>query len=41
VTKIKLELVHCSSEEQVVDVFNKSLKQVRFEKLRFVGNEIN
>ncbi|WVY90763.1 hypothetical protein V8G54_036277 [Vigna mungo] len=34
VNKGRLELAHCSSEDQTTDVFTKALKQSRFEKLR-------
>jgi len=34
VSKGKLELVYCNTEEQVFDVFTKSLKHLRLEKLR-------
>jgi len=30
----RLELVYCPTEDQVVDVFTKALRQSRFEKLR-------
>ena len=34
VSKGKLELVYCNTEDQVVDVFTESLKHLRVEKLR-------
>ena len=34
VSQGRLELVYCPTEDQVVDVFTKALRQSRFEKLR-------
>ncbi|BAT79610.1 hypothetical protein VIGAN_02252300 [Vigna angularis var. angularis] len=34
----KIELVHCSTEAQTVDIFTKALRQTRFEKLREMLN---
>jgi len=38
VSKGRLELVYCSTNDQVVDVFTKPLKYERFEKLRTLLN---